>query len=106
VAKVSKAAGAGVLAVILLVCTGGSSSKHKIAQILLQYHRDGKFSGSTLVGYRGTIVYEGAFGSGNGTWKVANAPATRFQIGPLTKQFTAALILELAPVWSSVFHRA
>jgi CubicO group peptidase (beta-lactamase class C family) len=30
------------------------------------------------------------------TWKIANTPATRFQIGSLTKQFTAALILELA----------
>src|SRR5437899_12955931 len=28
--------------------------------------------------------------------EIANTPATRFQIGSLTKQFTAALVLELA----------
>jgi CubicO group peptidase (beta-lactamase class C family) len=42
------------------------------------------------------VVYEGAFGLADETWKIANTPATRFQIGSLTKQFTAALILELA----------
>src|SRR5438093_13046041 len=95
-AKVLKIVGAGFLAAILCSCSGASSSKHKIAQILLQYHRDGRFSGSALLGYGNTIVYEGAFGLADETWKIANTPATRFQIGSLTKQFTAALILELA----------
>jgi CubicO group peptidase (beta-lactamase class C family) len=96
VAKVLKTAGAGLLATILCSCTGASSSKHKIAQVLLEYHRNGRFSGSALVRYGDTVVYEGAFGYADETWKVANSPLTRFQIGSLTKQFTAALILELA----------
>ncbi|PYJ47245.1 MAG: hypothetical protein DME85_06490 [Verrucomicrobia bacterium] len=96
VAKLLKILGAGLLTAILCSCTGASSSKHKIAQILLQYHRNGRFSGSVLVGYGDTVVYEGAFGCADETWKVANTPLTRFQIGSLTKQFTAALILELA----------
>jgi CubicO group peptidase (beta-lactamase class C family) len=96
VAKVLKTAEAGLLAAILCSCTGASSSKHKIAQVLLEYHRNGRFSGSALVGYGDAIVYEGAFGYADETWKVANTPLTRFQIGSLTKQFTAALILELA----------
>jgi CubicO group peptidase (beta-lactamase class C family) len=91
-----KTAGAGFLTAILCSCTGASTSKHKIAQILLQYHRNGRFSGSALVGYGDAIVYEGAFGFADETWKVANTPTTRFQIGSLTKQFTAALILDLA----------
>jgi CubicO group peptidase (beta-lactamase class C family) len=91
-----KAAGAGLLTAILCSCTGAASSKNKIAQILQQYHRDDKFSGAALVGYGDTVVYEGAFGLADETWKIANTPATRFQIGSLTKQFTAALILELA----------
>jgi CubicO group peptidase (beta-lactamase class C family) len=96
VAKVLKTAEAGLLAAILCSCTGASSSKHKIAQILLQYHGHGRFSGSALVGYGDTVVYEGAFGYADETWKVPNTPLTRFQIGSLTKQFTAALILQLA----------
>jgi CubicO group peptidase (beta-lactamase class C family) len=95
-ATVFKAAGAGLLTAILCSCTGASSSKNKIAQILLQYHRNGNFSGSALVGYEDTVVYEGALGLADETWKIANTPATRFQIGSLTKQFTAALILDLA----------
>ncbi len=90
------AAGAGLLTAILCSCTGAASSKNKIAQILQQYHRNDKFSGAALVGYGDTVVYEGAFGLADETWKIANTPATRFQIGSLTKQFTAALILELA----------
>jgi CubicO group peptidase (beta-lactamase class C family) len=99
-ATIFKAAGAGFLTAILCSCTGSctgaSSSKHKIAQILQQYYRNDKFSGAALVGYGDTVVYEGAFGLADETWKIANTPATRFQIGSLTKQFTAALILELA----------
>ena len=91
-----KAAGAGLLTAILCSCTGAASSKNKIAQILQQYHRNNKFSGAALVAYGDTVVYEGAFGLADETWKIANTPATRFQIGSLTKQFTAALILELA----------
>jgi CubicO group peptidase (beta-lactamase class C family) len=95
-AKISETVGAGFLAAVLCSCNGASSSKHKIAEILLQYNRNGEFSGSALVGYGDTIVYEGALGLADETWKAANTPATRFQIGSLTKQFTAALILELA----------
>jgi len=95
-ATVFKAAGTGFLTAILCSCTGASSSQNKIAQILQRYHRNGSFSGSALVGYGDTVVYEGAFGLADETWKIANTPATRFQIGSLTKQFTAALILELA----------
>ena len=91
-----KAAGAGLLTAILCSCTGAASSKNKIAQILQQYHRNDKFSGAALVGYGDTVIYEGAFGLADETWKIASTPATRFQIGSLTKQFTAALILELA----------
>ena len=75
-AKVLKIVGAGFLAAILCSCSGASSSKHKIAQILLQYHRDGRFSGSALLGYGNTIVYEGAFGLADETWKIANTPTT------------------------------
>jgi CubicO group peptidase (beta-lactamase class C family) len=91
-----KAAGAGLLTAILCSCTGAASSEHKIAKILQQYHQNDKFSGAALVGYGDKVVYEGAFGLADETWKIANTPATRFQIGSLTKQFTAALILERA----------
>src|SRR5207245_7620997 len=95
-ATIVKAAGAGLLTAMLCSCSGPSSSKHKIEQILQRYHRNGSFSGSALVGYGDTVVYERAFGLADETWKIANTPATRFQIGSLTEQFTAALVLELA----------
>ena len=87
---------AAFLAAILSSCTSASSSNHKIAQVVLQYHREGKFTGAALVAYRDAVVFEGAFGFADETWRVLNTPTTRFQIGSLTKQFTAALILKLA----------
>jgi CubicO group peptidase (beta-lactamase class C family) len=95
-ATVLKASVAGFLAASLCSCTGSSSSKNRIEQILQQYHRIGSFSGAALVGYGDAVVYEEAFGLADETWKIANTSTTRFQIGSLTKQFTAALILELA----------
>jgi CubicO group peptidase (beta-lactamase class C family) len=96
VPAVLKAAQAAFLSAMLCSCTSASPARDRIEQILLQYHDNGRFSGSALVGYGDKIVYEGAFGFADETWRVANTTATRFQIGSLTKQFTAALILDLA----------
>lgn len=40
-------------------------------------------------------MYERGFGEANRAWGIANAPDTRFRIASVTKQFTAALVLQL-----------
>lgn len=54
----------------------------------------GDFSGTVLVGRHGQIVYQRAFGLANREWKIANDLETKFEIGSMTKQFTALLVLQ------------
>ena len=66
-----------------------------IDDIVMKYHGAGKFTGSVLVGHDDHLVYVRSIGLGDESWRVSNTAETRFQIGSLTKQFTAALILDL-----------
>ncbi|MEO8765747.1 MAG: serine hydrolase [Ginsengibacter sp.] len=55
-----------------------------------------EFSGTVLVSNNDKIIYEKAFGYADREWKLLNTLKTKFEIGSLTKQFTAAAILQLA----------
>jgi CubicO group peptidase (beta-lactamase class C family) len=57
-------------------------------------HASGDFNGAVLVARRGKIVYERAFGPANREWNIANDLQTKFEIGSMTKQFTAMLVLQ------------
>ena len=67
-----------------------------VDQIVQSYHREGRFSGAALVAVGDRVAYRKALGLADETWSLPNTPATRFQIGSLTKQFTAALLLEMS----------
>lgn len=54
------------------------------------------FSGTVLVAQKGKVIYQRALGKADMEWNIPNAVDTRFQIGSITKQFTAASILQLA----------
>jgi len=54
------------------------------------------FMGSILIVRDTQVVAQRSFGSANLEWHVPNAASTRFHIGSITKQFTAASILLLA----------
>lgn len=53
------------------------------------------FSGAVLVAKKGKVIYQKAFGLANREWNIPNTVNTKFQIGSITKQFTAAAILQL-----------
>lgn len=53
------------------------------------------FRGAVLVGIKGKIVFDKAYGLANEEWDVQNTTSTKFRIASLTKQFTAACILLL-----------
>ena len=55
-----------------------------------------EFTGTMLVAQKGKVIYEKAFGLANREWNIPNAVETKFGIGSVTKQFTAAAILQLA----------
>ncbi len=55
-----------------------------------------RFMGSVLVAKDGAVIFEQSVGWANFEWKIAHTPTTKFRIGSVTKQFTAAAILLLA----------
>src|SRR5918998_1482086 len=67
----------------------------KIQEVLAQAHKYQQFNGSALVAENGKVVYKGAFGMANMEWGIPNTPDTKFRLGSITKQFTAALTLQL-----------
>ena len=55
-----------------------------------------EFSGVVLVTAKDKVIYKKAFGYADREWKIPTTLDTKFEIGSLTKQFTAAAILQLA----------
>ncbi|NAS11137.1 serine hydrolase domain-containing protein [Poritiphilus flavus] len=52
------------------------------------------FQGAALVAKHGKIIYQNAFGESNMEWKTPNTISTKFQIGSVTKPFTALAVLK------------
>lgn len=66
------------------------------ADALVQdYVRNELFSGTVLVARDGKPLFRKGFGAANREWGIANTPDTRFRIGSVSKQFTAAAIMRL-----------
>ena len=55
----------------------------------------GQFMGSVLVARDGRVLLSRGYGFANLEWSIPNTPATKFRVGSVTKQFTAAAILLL-----------
>jgi len=68
----------------------------KVGEYMAARARVTGFSGAVLVAHEGQVVFRGAFGDANRELSVANTPETRFRIGSVSKQFTAAAVLLLA----------
>jgi len=71
------------------------ASVDSIDRELLRKAEAGQFSGSVLIAKGGRILLNKGYGLAAYPGGAANTRATRFRIGSLTKQFTAAAILEL-----------
>jgi CubicO group peptidase (beta-lactamase class C family) len=56
---------------------------------------DNKFMGSALVARGDQVIFSKGYGSANLEWDIPNTPTTKFRLGSVTKQFTAAAILLL-----------
>jgi CubicO group peptidase (beta-lactamase class C family) len=53
------------------------------------------FSGSVLVMKKNEVLLKKGYGLADREWNISNTPDTKFRIGSITKQFTAACILQL-----------
>lgn len=83
---------------VLLCFVLSSFSQNQTAQldsILSRYAQLNKFNGTALVAKGGTILLDKGYGYRNVANKVLNDENSIFQLGSITKQFTAAVILKL-----------
>ncbi|HYK90462.1 MAG TPA: serine hydrolase [Acidobacteriota bacterium] len=67
----------------------------RMEQVVRSYVDTKQFMGSVLVARDGKVLFSKGYGSANLEWDVPNSPATKFRLGSVTKQFTAACILLL-----------
>lgn len=67
----------------------------KIQEVLSTAHKHQLFNGTALVAENGKIIYKNGFGMANMEWAIPNTPDTKFRLASITKQFTAALTLQL-----------
>jgi D-alanyl-D-alanine carboxypeptidase len=74
---------------------GEQTYADKAAALVESYVRSDLFSGSVLVAHDGQPQFRKSFGLANREWEIPITPDTKFRIGSVTKQFTAAAILQL-----------
>ena len=67
----------------------------RMEQVAQEYVQPGQFMGAVLVARGDKIVFSKAYGTANLEKKTPNTLNTRFRLGSLTKQFTAAAVLLL-----------
>lgn len=67
----------------------------KIDEVLSVANKYRVFNGAVLVAENGKVIHKKGYGMANMEWNIPNTPDTRFRLGSITKQFTAALILQL-----------
>jgi CubicO group peptidase (beta-lactamase class C family) len=68
----------------------------RMRDVVRRYVDDQTFMGTVLVARDGEVLLSEGFGFANLEWKIPNTPVTKFRLGSVTKQFTAAAILMLA----------
>lgn len=86
-----------ILLVVATPCFAQRSSSElasRIDRIMQARSAAGDFNGAVLVARHEHIIYEWGFGFANLEWKIPNAVDTKFEIGSMTKQFTAVLVLQ------------
>ena len=83
----------GLLALPVVPCRAQDTAR--MDQIVQSYVANHTFMGSVLVARGSQVLFSKGYGSADLEWDVPDAPSTKFRLGSVTKQFTAASILLL-----------
>jgi CubicO group peptidase (beta-lactamase class C family) len=67
----------------------------RMEQVIQSFVTDKQFMGSVLVARGNEILLNRGYGFANLEWNIPDSPTTKFRLGSITKQFTAAAILLL-----------
>src|ERR1700719_425983 len=81
-------------ATLTIVCAAQDNAS-RMEEVVQSYVSNKQFMGSVLVSRDKTVLFDKGFGSADLEWDIPNSPTTKFRLGSLTKQFTAACILLL-----------
>jgi CubicO group peptidase (beta-lactamase class C family) len=85
------------IAILLLLASAclAQDNVSRMEQVVQSYVDSKQFMGAALVARDGKVLLSKGYGFANLEWGVANSPASKFRLGSITKQFTAACILLL-----------
>src|SRR2546423_814035 len=83
-----------LLWIFVLAGAGLAQDTARMDQVIQTYVPK-QFMGSVLVARGTDIVLSKGYGFANLEWQIPNTPQTKFRLGSITKQFTAASILLL-----------
>ncbi len=85
------------IALLLLLAASAAAQDltPKFDEYLNALLKQQRFIGSVLVARDGKVIFSKGFGLANAELDVPNTPQTKFRLGSITKQFTAAAILLL-----------
>ena len=81
--------------IVLFITAFGQGKSEKLDELLKAYANQSRFNGSVLVIKDGETLLDKGYGLSNVKENLSNNPNTIFQVGSITKQFTAAIILKL-----------
>ncbi len=74
---------------------GPAPNTARMEQVIRSYVAKNQFMGTVLVARGDRILLSKGYGFANLEWHIPNSPDTKFRLGSITKQFTAASILLL-----------
>lgn len=88
------------LAIVLMLIAGSVAQNKNTADVarmeqIVQSYVPKQFMGTVLVAQDGRVLLDKGYGFANLEWQIPNTPTTKFRLGSITKQFTAASILLL-----------
>jgi CubicO group peptidase (beta-lactamase class C family) len=83
-----------VLFISILVLARAQDAS-RMDQIVQSYVSAKTFMGTVLVARGGAVLFSKGYGMADLEWDIPNSPSTKFRLGSVTKQFTAASILLL-----------
>ena len=84
-----------LLGILLLPFASFAQDAARMDTVVRSYVSAQKFMDSVLVARGDDVLFNKGYGSANLEWNIPNSPQTKFRLGSLTKQFTAASILLL-----------
>jgi CubicO group peptidase (beta-lactamase class C family) len=85
----------GTCALVFIASAAAAQDAAQLDEVVQTYVQNKTFMGSVLVARDAKVILNRGYGSANLEWNVPNTPTTKFRLGSITKQFTAASILLL-----------